>query len=1381
MKGAPSSPHRSLSDPLADYYNRHADAVLRHVIEGRCVLLHGPFGAGKSEVLRQVQHRIDGKPALQCVLVNIEDESVMLRPRDLLFRIAGLLEPGRFEPAMLEDARADSLLRNWLLDRLNTHTSSLVLLLDHVERLGRSREIYQLLRALYQDVEAGRGDDGASDRPFFAFVIASHQMLAQPLLAPASPIANILNTIALRDLDASAFDQATRILLRGINERTDLHNEVRALCGGDPYVIGRIGRQVRAARNKLSDQNTEADAINAVRNVIARARANPVETAPLFERYGEWLEQDVDALELAIGIDSGRHLEHVANLALDDNQVAPLWHGFFKQQDGAWTFRSGLAHAYFKRHFLEQPARVVECYIRHQKYESAVRFLDAARDYAPNQLNVLETIALAWVRDANTPSLAWNAIAKLLQLWLGNAVRVYRFYARSQSAARQPDSYYRVVPDGLETRADPSTEALLRDAHRERTADPGAARQDIARWPVAIDEGRQQWAFMLTNNAREYGALIWDAATYKRESESQRALNFWTRLFNSIFREIARFEDDVVSNIDIARIQSIAQENRDPEMTDGVLRVILTAITARQGLQFHRAVLLQAMGDNHLRGRVAVGHHSMSDARAAWDVLHTVNADVLKLNAAQLSNPPDAERTPLDREAARFSLTHWRNDPLLARALSSDTPLLASRAQIATQPDSALARLLRIENAAGIADDDKPLIIAPIREGAARQLAGVLIVDRPFDNERITQEQVDRLPQFAAQLGLVLQNEDNLRRRALFDQLGAFGTKALSLQETLELIARAVLAHFGGRLKQIMISIWETSNAKDEDRPNRRVSTLRIALREGQIDMLAEGWQYAYYDDASPFAVHTSRAGCVDGVLFQKTGTLHIRDLASWHGEHGPSKPEALFDGIGSVFSVALASEDQGTPRGVISFQSGLTDAFSNGDGELFKQIAQRAASVIEKARSFEGLTRARRNTRQLNKAMSDLLKQSTNVALYAKILARAQDLFTADLLSLDGQRRADSAVLLAMENNEIAFRLDGRKSALAEQLAHTCNLMRKQTTRAGSRPLYVEHASRELVARERFGDDECNRHAALGAEASVWTMVGKASDMMLVLAWKKPRRMNNTERAALPLFCEIAARTNGVIERERELMRKQLESSLNVDDYAMIEAEFTHRWNKRVRAMRQNAQYARELLDEAADVALDARKLEELRGYLSRIESVGKESIERMGAVESLRRTEPVAFKRWLSDQVRRWNTLNPPESGDPPCAFESTLTDDQKIVTRPVILTWILHEFLINARQADRPLPQAERRLLIEAGYDRVRRGFEISISNAKPIPREELEAMRSKTPLKRANNSGRGVWIAGGQVQTLLGGVLSLPGTEDSSTRFTIFLPEKPKLTE
>jgi hypothetical protein len=278
---------------------------------------------------------------------------------------------------------------------------------------------------------------------------------------------------------------------------------------------------------------------------------------------------------------------------------------------------------------------------------------------------------------------------------------------------------------------------------------------------------------------------------------------------------------------------------------------------------------------------------------------------------------------------------------------------------------------------------------------------------------------------------------------------------------------------------------------------------------------------------------------------------------------------------------------------------------------------------------------------------------------------------------------------------------------------------------------------------------------------------------MLLVLAWKTPRRMNNTERTALPLFTEIAARTNGVIEQEREMMRTQLESSLRVEDYAAIEHEYTHQWNKRVRTMRQNARFALEALDEAG-ASPDADTLAALRQRLEKIVQAGTEGLERMGVAEYLRGSQRIALKSWLKAYVERWNLLDAGD-GHVACTLESNLGNDQSLTTRPVILTWILNELLLNAREAERTLPAADRALVIAAGFNPARREFEISVMNNKLLPREELEAIRNRSPLQRDNKSGRGVWIVGGQVRNLLGGVLQLPDPEDKLTRFTIALPE------
>ncbi len=1024
-----------------------------------------------------------------------------------------------------------------------------------------------------------------------------------------------------------------------------------------------------------------------------------------------------------------------------------------------------------------RPARIVVCYQRNQQYASAIRFLDAEREREPARLSVLEDVLLAWLRDANTPSQAWQAVATTLGLWFGADARLYRYHPREQSAARVPDAYYHVAPGSLETLADDATQTLLHQAHTDAALDLTTSQLDAVRSPVqarALDLTKPEFrrVFSIVRDGREYGAIVWSGAIYDVECENPRTLTFWQRCFNTCFREILRFERDVLSGIDIAGIQRIAQENQVPEDTDGVLRIILTAITAQFGLRFHRAALLQASGNDRLIGRVGIGQHDEDAARERWSQSSSLTlADIVKLSARHLSDLPQTERTPLDLTTGAFTVENWHDDVVLGRALVGDTPLrVAPETVFEPGARSALAELMHVRRSNANAHAANPLLIVPVRNPATKQLAAVLIVDKPFANsDDITQEQLDSLPQYAAQIGLVLQNEEAQRRRRLFDAFAEFGNERWSLQQTLDAIAERVLQHMQGRLSQVLISIWETSYGNDPQRPDRRQSTLRLARSLTQGERLSE-WHFTYFGktETSP--------GCVDAALFTEKNQLYLPDLPRWHTEHGATEPAHLFKGIQSVFSCALSSEDLGVPRGVLSFQSDVPDAFSLADRDFFLQIARRATNIVEKARSYEGLSRARRNTKQLNKAMTELIKQTTNSTLYACILNRVQDLFTADLRRLDSQRKVDSAVLLAMDGNDISGKLEGkRSSSLAEQLAESCGMMRRAAMRG--KQVFVEHASAELVARGEFGDRECDLHKAVGAEASVWARVGITGDMLLVLAWKKPRRMNHTERTALPLLTAIAARTNGVIDSERTLMRKELESSLSVDDYAMIEVEYTHQWNKRIRTMRRNAQYARELLEETGG-ALSADQIGQLTGFLAKIEVTGEESIDRMGAVEYLRRSEPIALRQWLEDYVARWNILYSADANIT-LGYVPNVSEEARLTTRPTILTWILHELLLNARDAESTLAPGDRNLRIEAGYDKIRKGYEISIVNNKMLPREELEAIRNRSPIARTNRSGRGIWIAVGQVQTLLGGMLSLPGPEDTLTRFTIFLPENAKL--
>jgi signal transduction histidine kinase len=271
-------------------------------------------------------------------------------------------------------------------------------------------------------------------------------------------------------------------------------------------------------------------------------------------------------------------------------------------------------------------------------------------------------------------------------------------------------------------------------------------------------------------------------------------------------------------------------------------------------------------------------------------------------------------------------------------------------------------------------------------------------------------------------------------------------------------------------------------------------------------------------------------------------------------------------------------------------------------------------------------------------------------------------------------------------------------------------------------------------------------------------------------MAWDKARRMNHTERASLPVLAEIAARTNGVIEQERKAMKEQLANSLKIEDYELIEAEYAHQWNKRIRAIRNNAKFALEDLKTSGQAALPG-----VVERLTVIEQKGSEALERLKFNSKVKESEELTLKTWLADVVKRWNMLN--SDGGIECSFEATLSDEDKIRTRPIILNWILNELMTNAKEAEQRAHTKGQRIRVTAGFNAATREYEINICNPTPMPRATLQAVRSGTPLDRPNGSargsGRGIWIASGQVAALLGGELRLPEMSDTETTFTVAL--------
>jgi GAF domain-containing protein len=1351
-------------DLLEHYLDRYVERTLSLLREQQCVLLLGPLGIGKSEVMARTAVRLEHTRRARAVVLNAAQVGPGYKVVDLLAHIVRHigLKPDTDSPGAMREQ-----IRNWM----RVERRGVTLMLDHIEDMPLPADIFKELRALYQLTDADGDLDQDRGAGGFTLVMSSTQAWRRGLYGNSSPIAPLLRELHLRDCDDTDRKRVWNSLLRDLPhaDRESLRASLDGLCGGDPHLIQQVGAHMDSVlQEALAFQRGAANVGETLEAAIEELRDNPGKVVPLLTRYGIMLDHDPDTFKLAMRLCNGDTVSVTDIRPSVEGEQSILQTGLFRIEGRrTWHFRSELARDYFIAAFIREPKRGVRVFQRGVEYTSGLRFLNEHRAYDAEHGETLRELLLDWVRDANTPSQAWRAVATTLSTWFNHELTLYRYHPKQQSAARAPDRYYLVMPEraGVEQLADQATESALQSLHVDLRRQPVNSTRRMVSTPLALGDGTNRLALMITPTEKQYGAVVFPASTFSRHPQQRMGLEFWIGLLNNVFAEITRFERDVLSNIDLTRVQRIVQEHRAADDTRGLMRDILSALTASFGLQFNRAAVFQVSGSGRLLGRVAIGHHTLEH----WeqDIRHLPDTlEALRLKA------PD-QRTPLDQEVAGFALANYHLDPVLAKAMTSEAPLALNTLALIDER-TALGPLFRIEpmphDAPGYTNT---AFVVPLRHPGDARVIGALVVDKPWSPEPTTQEQLDALPHYAAQLAHVLQNEEMLRRRNLFDRMSEFSTRRWSLQETLENVARAVLAPWPHLVTRVMLSIWETTGGRDnQGRPDRRRSTLHVAMDNTGHNLLRE-WHYAYYDSG------TNGSGCVDSALYAPKRELSIPDLTIWHRDQGQSQPSHIFDGMRSVFSCALESDDKDIPRGVISFQSDQPDAFCQHDFELFRQIAQRASNVIEKARTYEGLSRARRNTAELNKATKDLIGRRTQGELHDAILTQARNLFTDDPRNINGHTWPDGAVLLAVDGREIAGRLMAHDTSdLAEGLARALpELCAEAMT---GQPVFIEHAGGELVARERFGRAICARHADLGAQASVWTRIGVTGEMLLVLAWRAPRRLNHTERTALPLFTEIAARINGVLDLERERMQTQLASSLRVDDYAMIEAEFTHQWNKRVRAMTQYAQYAREDLEEAR-----ARMPDDIAGdlldHLRKIERYGKEGIDRMGAREYLREREREPAKKWLSDYVASWNLLN----GNPDsisCAFDgSRLSDSQTVETRPVILRWLLHELLINARAADEHLPKDKRKLQLSAMFNAERRELEISVSNNRPVPPEELARIRQGVPLIRGNNSGRGVWILGGQVRNLLGGSLVVPNPEDTGTRFAIVLPETFRLSQ
>jgi hypothetical protein len=1331
------------AEPIREYINLYVRQIISSVWGRQSCLLLGPLGAGKTTIIHASAIQLHKSGLARCVVMNI-GEDTQLSPETLWSSTLKALDALPRERLTLVELRAR--VREWL----QRQCIDLVLMLDQVELLERTGPVFDEIRAMVMETAQASGSkvDDEDDAGRFVAVLSSTEALRRDLTSPHSPLHNILEIIRMLDcepaLRESIWDRA--LAQMPLPQRRVWSKELDRLCGGDPY---QMLRAIEALDHEWPAMLLRRDFDTQMMRLFAEFNANPAQVAPLLRRHGEQVENDEAAASAMLELLQNRRVPAGSLPQADNDSVRS---GIFRRNHaGEWVFRSGLTERFFRNEFERRPERVAMLLMRQSKYEQAIQHLGLHKQTGRDVTSVLRDVCLAWVRTARSPSLAWDTVARALSHWFGEGVMVLRSVPRWRAMEKR--QHYALVRYGVyDLPADMRIESLARDAYTERTSIPSSG---IVLKPIPFFKGQPDdcAVFPMQHHAGEFGAIVLSRAAYEAELDvhpdhTHDHLDTWVALLNDIFDEIAGMEQELLSNVDLASVQRLAQEHRGLADADWVLGMVLAAITAGFGLKFNRCVLLQATGESRLVGRAAVGFHSQAEQERAW------RNDIPETFAGWLNQYPVGSAfpsTPLGRATHKFHLDNWRDDAVLARAMSSDALTSWPAQRVA---ESAVGRLMHLDGATA---GDTSVFILPLLDGDVR--VGALLLDRPFTRESVTQEQLDLLPGFANQLVLTLGNERVQRDYQLFDALNAATHRRLMLQETLEAICTVLMENLSGLVTQVVISLWERSAEPSASDPDRRQSTVRLARSATRGDLIGDDWQYFYY------AGHERCHGPIDQALFEAGGRLDIPNLSRWLEQRKPDAGPHFSRGIRTVYSVAMQA-GQPQPLGVISYQSSVPNAFNKNDQQRLDRLASRIAGMVDKARVYEGLSNARHHTDQLNQALDQLMQQRTRADLHDHIVKQMSDFFFGDGRGAHHNVKPDSTALFAVHNDGLA-RVAGAQPDLAERLARECNALRERAI--AGQAVFIEYAGSELVAREAFGREVCRRHMQLGAQASVWCTIG--ADLLLVMAWERPRRISATERESLPVLTAIAARTNGVIERDRQAMKTRLANSLSLGDYEMIEAEYSHQWNKRIRAIRNNAQYALDALERGGAPADELRA--QLENRLAFIRNTSTEGLERLSFSSKVTKEETIQLRPWLADLVMHWNMLN--SSSEIPCALDLQMPADAALSTRPVILQWILHELLGNALDAEMRLRAESRRIELRAAHHSHQREFEIAISNTARLPRDVLEAIRSNSPIDRPNSSGRGIWIAAGQVQALLGGTLTSPDPQDARTTFTLTLPQ------
>jgi len=187
---------------------------------------------------------------------------------------------------------------------------------------------------------------------------------------------------------------------------------------------------------------------------------------------------------------------------------------------------------------------------------------------------------------------------------------------------------------------------------------------------------------------------------------------------------------------------------------DEILYIILTSVTAREGLGFNRAmVFLVNDKDKTLEGRMGIGPDSGEDAHNIWSYIQKTEKNLDELLSAyqefgrrtdsHLNNLVKSIKLPINQSSGILSQTVFKKEPF---------EIITAEAKAKMKLKDPLVSLFNMEY----------FITVPLL--AKNHAVGVMVVDNFYSKKSITKDDIWKLTMFANQAGLAIENSQEFER-----------------------------------------------------------------------------------------------------------------------------------------------------------------------------------------------------------------------------------------------------------------------------------------------------------------------------------------------------------------------------------------------------------------------------------------------------------------------------------------------------------------------------------------------------------------------------------------------------------------------------------------